>query len=249
MRCGKADTEAPRSRVKLDSAFHRNSGGSSTLFPVKEESTKISYLVLLSEQTYREEAFSDENFVATHPSPAFEGVYSGLHALFRLHARESPCAMLLRLQWNRRNLTLPDEPVVTPRPPVRLTGLKSRQMRKKRSSRQAERAQSPLLPWATAGTIGGRTSTFWPFSPVSDGATRPGSVGPDSSRAPGAQCSQNSTLPAPQILTDGLAPSAFDPQLEYITEQVVLFWQPPTCFSQCPPSSFVADDVSYSCAE
>ena len=40
LRCGKADTEAPRSRMKLDSAFPRNSGGRSTLFPAKEEWTR-----------------------------------------------------------------------------------------------------------------------------------------------------------------------------------------------------------------
>ena len=32
-------------------------------------------------------------------------------------------------------------------------------------------------------------------------------------------------------------------------EQVVVFWQPPCCFLQWSPSSFVVDDVSYSCAE
>ena len=51
------------------------------------------------------------------------------------------------------------------------------------------------------------------------------------------------------MLTDGSAPSVFDPKLEYSTEQVVLFWQPPSCFSQWSPSSFVMDDMSYSCAE
>ena len=58
---------------------------------------------------------------------------------------------------------------------------------------------------------------------MSDDATRPGSVEPNSSRAPGAQCSQNHTLPAPQIITDGSAPLVFDPTLKYSTEQVVLF--------------------------
>ena len=90
------------------------------------------------------------------------------------------------------------------------------------------------------------------FSPTSDGVTEPVYVGSDSSRAPGAQCSQRSTLPPPHTATaatDGSAPSAFDPTLEYSTEQAVLFWQPPSSFSQWSPSSFVVDDVSYSCAE
>ena len=84
---------------------------------------------------------------------------------------------------------------------------------------------------------------------MSDGATRPRFVGPDLSRAPEAQCSQSSTLPALQIITDGSAPPIFDSKLEYSTEQLVLFWQPSSCFSQWSPSSFVVDDVSYSCAE
>ena len=84
---------------------------------------------------------------------------------------------------------------------------------------------------------------------MTDGAIRPGSVGLDSSRAPEAQRSQSSTLPGPQTITDGSAPSDFDPTLEYSTEHVVLFWQPPSCFSQWSPSSFVVDDVSYPCAE
>ena len=46
-----------------------------------------------------------------------------------------------------------------------------------------------------------------------------------------------------------MAPSAFDPSLEHSTDNVVLFWQPPSYFSQWTPSSFVVDGVSYSCAE
>ena len=86
------------------------------------------------------------------------------------------------------------------------------------------------------------------FSPTSDDATRPGPVGPDPSRASGVKCSQNSTA-GPQLITDCSGPSVFDPTLGYSTEQVVLFWQPPSCFSRWSPSSFVVDDVSCSCAE
>ena len=53
-----------------------------------------------------------------------------------------------------------------------------------------------------------------------------------------------STLPAPKTITDDSAPSVFDPTLEYSTEQVELFWHPPSCFSQWFSLSFVADDVS-----
>ena len=49
--------------------------------------------------------------------------------------------------------------------------------------------------------------------------------------------------------SDELAPSAFDPSLEYSTNNVVLFWHSPSYFSQWYPSPFVVDGVSYSCAE
>ena len=41
----------------------------------------------------------------------------------------------------------------------------------------------------------------------------------------------------------------FDPSLEYSTNEVVTFWQPPSYTSPWSPSSFVVDDVPYSCAE
>ena len=91
-------------------------------------------------------------------------------------------------------------------------------------------------------------------------------VGSHSRRAPEAGRSQKGTLRAqsaedwccqtgtlqvhiPNRASDGLAPSTFDPSLEYSTDKVVLLWQPPSYFSQWSPSSFVVDDVSYSCVE
>ena len=64
-----------------------------------------------------------------------------------------------------------------------------------------------------------------------------------------AWCSRTETLRAqiPSTASDGLAPSAFDPSLEYSTDNVVLFWQPPFYFSQWSPSSFIDDGVSYFC--
>ena len=75
---------------------------------------------------------------------------------------------------------------------------------------------------------------------------------PDSPRAPGAQCSQISTLPhthTATAATDDSAPSVFGSTLEYSTERVVLFWQPPSYYSQGSPSFFTVDNVLYSCAE
>ena len=52
----------------------------------------------------------------------------------------------------------------------------------------------------------------------------------------------------PNTTSGGMAPSTFDPSLEYSTDKAV-FGQPPSFFSQWYPSLFVVDDLSYSCAE
>ena len=66
-----------------------------------------------------------------------------------------------------------------------------------------------------------------------------------------AWCSRTGTLQAqiPNTTSDGLEPSAFDLSLEYSTDNLVLFWQAPSYFSQWSPSSFALDGVSYSCVE
>ena len=46
-----------------------------------------------------------------------------------------------------------------------------------------------------------------------------------------------------------LAYDAYDPSLTYINDDVVLFWHPPSAFSQWTPSPFVVDLVEYNCAE
>ena len=48
----------------------------------------------------------------------------------------------------------------------------------------------------------------------------------------------------PNTASDGLAPSSLT-----LLSNVVLFWQPPSYFSQWSRSLFVVDGVSYSCAE
>ena len=65
-------------------------------------------------------------------------------------------------------MTLLDEPVVTPRPPVRSAGLHTRQKRKNRSSRQAGRVQSPLPPLGlTKRPSGTARAPSGHFSPIS----------------------------------------------------------------------------------
>ena len=62
-----------------------------------------------------------------------------------------------------------------------------------------------------------------------------------------ASCSRGLVFPDGDIAGPN-SDTAFDPCLEYSTDKVVLFWQPPSCFPPWSPSSFVVDDVPYYCA-
>ena len=60
-----------------------------------------------------------------------------------------------------------------------------------------------------------------------------------------ASCSRSLVIPD----GDSAGPNsntAFNPSLEYSTDKVVLFWQPPSYFPPWSPSSFAVDDVPYS---
>ena len=46
-----------------------------------------------------------------------------------------------------------------------------------------------------------------------------------------------------------IAPNDYDPSLTYISDNVVLFWQPPSVLSQWTISPFTVDLVDYACAE
>ena len=63
-----------------------------------------------------------------------------------------------------------------------------------------------------------------------------------------ASCSRGLVFPDGDIAGPN-SNTAFDPSLEYFTDKVVLFWQPPFYFPPWSPSSFAVDDVPYPCAE
>ena len=71
------------------------------------------------------------------------------------------------------------------------------------------------------GTLQDRTAEAW--------CSRKGTL---QARAAKTWCPRTGTLQAqiPSTASDGLAPSAFDPSLEYSTDNVVLFWQPRPIF-------------------
>ena len=156
--------------------------------------------------------------------------------------------------------TLRDGPVVTPRSPALSAG------RYSRKSTEGSLLSSSRSSFESPAPSGAVRAASCDFLPKSEGDTTRETLGPDSHRDPDAWCSRTRTLQArtaeawcsrtgtlqaqiPNTAPDGLAPSAFDPSLEYSTDNVVLFWQPPPYFLQWSPSSFVIGGVSYSCAE
>ena len=53
----------------------------------------------------------------------------------------------------------------------------------------------------------------------------------------------------PPFVQPELAYATYDALLTYISDDVVLFWHPPSAFSQWTPSPFTVDVVEYNCAE
>ena len=141
--------------------------------------------------------------------------------------------------------TLRDGPVVTPRPPGRSAGRSSRKSTEQSPLSSSGSSLEPPAPSGAARAASGG------YSPKCDGDTTRDTVGPDSPRDPAAWCPRTGTLQAPITSTASgeWTSSAFDPSLEYSTEDVVLFWHSPSYFSQWSPLPFVVDGVPYSCAE
>ena len=130
---------------------------------------------------------------------------------------------------------------MTPRPPARSAGRYSRHSAEESHISSSRSSLEPPAP-----SRAGRAASS-DFSPKSEGNTARETVGPDSHRDPEAWCCRTRTLQArtfeawcsrtgtlqaqiPSTASDGLAPSAFDPSLEYSTDNVGLFWQPRPIF-------------------
>ena len=144
--------------------------------------------------------------------------------------------------------TLPVEPVVTSQPPVNVTGVSARR-----------RADDSLLSTSKTGydfrapvdpqSMGSERVTSGDVSPTRDNTPPPVTVTPTPRFPSATQCPHRAALRASTIPSDGPVPSNFNHTRDYSTGNVVLFWQPPSIFSQWTALEFVVDDVSYSCAE
>ena len=71
------------------------------------------------------------------------------------------------------------------------------------------------------------------------------------------ECTRSVTTPSvllshdvrPPFVPLELAYATYDSSLTYISDDVVLFWHPPSAFSQWTPSPFTVDLIEYDCAE
>ena len=203
----KADTEAPISRVKLNSTFPRNSGGRSTLFPIKEEPTRLDASSPFPRRSAGRKPPPVDNLVPTIGGPLLKastgsaGPISSSRTL--TYVRSAPSATVEQAKPDTARRASGDS---TTSGQINRSIIPPKAQESQLSSSRTD-SEPPAPPGLWQKPSGEARASSGHFSPVSDGDTRPGSVGSDSSRAPGAQRSRSSTLPAPQILTDGSAPS------------------------------------------
>ena len=246
--------------TRFDPVSSRDSSGRSILFPIKEEPTSSATSSLSSKRANGNETPRARNLFPLARAPLSKtptGSTSPAPSLSTLtHVHQATSAPVAQ----DRDPTLRNGPVVTPRPPARSAGRYCRKDAKESRLSSSSNSSEPPVP---SGAV---RAVPCDFTPRSDKATTRPPVGSGSRRAPEAGRSQTGTLQAqsagdwypqtrtlqahrPTTASDGLAPSTFGPSPEYSTDKVVLSWQPPSFFSQWSPSSFVVDDVSYSCAE
>ena len=252
LRCGKANTETPRSRLKLDSAFPRNNDGCPILFPIEEESTRLATSSPFPTRSTGRKPSPVDPLLPPTGAPFLKSSTGSAGPLSSsrtpLHVRRAPSAPVEQEKPGTARRASGDS---TASGQINRTAypLNSEESQLS-SSRTGSEPPAPFGPGQRSS--GAVREPSGDFLPTGNGDTEPVYVEPDSPRAPGAQCSQRSTLAPPHTataVTDDSTYSVFDPTLEYSTERVVLFWQPPSYFSQWSPSVFVIDEVTYSCAE
>ena len=210
---------------------------------MKEESTSLATSSLSSKRANGNEPLREKSILPRARAPLKKtptgstGPASSLGTLTHVHQATSAPVV------QERHPTLCNGPVVMPRPPARPAGRYSCDSTEESRLSSSRNSSEPPAPSGAARDVSGD------FTPKSDKGTTRSPVGSDSRRppeggrsqrgAPRAQraeglCSQTGTLQThmPNTASDGLAPSTIDPSLEYSTDKVVLFWQPPPYSSQ-----------------
>ena len=179
--------------------------------------------------------------VATHTNPASENVYRVCWPSFVFRHANPGATGCVSTSETGGEPTLPDVPVVAPRPPVRSTEPYSRKSTVELRLSSGRSGSDPPAP------SGGVRAASCAICRQRERGTRG-----ESNRALEVQCSWTRRLQAQtaearcswtetwqaqttKTASDGLAPSGFDSTLEYSTNKVVMFWQPPSYFLAVVP--------------
>ena len=118
LRCGKANTQTPRSFARFDPVFARDNSGCSVLFSIKEESTRLATSSPFSKRHNGKEPLRVKTLLPPARAPLQKAPTgstepaSSLNTLTHVfQATSAPVAQ-------EEDPTLRDGPVVTPRPPA-----------------------------------------------------------------------------------------------------------------------------------
>ena len=175
----------PRSRVKLDSAFPRNSGRRFTLFPVKEGSTRLAASSPFPSRLAGRKPSPVGTLLPPTRAPILKASTGSAGPLSPsptlTHVRSAPPTTVERKQPDTARRVSGDS-TISSQINQTIIPLNAEESQVSPSSTGSE-PPAPLglrqRPSGAARTPSGL------FSRMSDGATRPGSMGPNSSRAPG----------------------------------------------------------------
>lgn len=190
--------------------------------------TNIFHLVSISEQVGRKESLSP---VGTLLAPLTRAPFvksptrsSGPFSL----SRTPPLVRSASSQRQKRKNgpTLSDEPVMTPQPPARSAGQRTRTMLKTADLVTKSGIRAPCPPWSKTQPIGRRKRTFSLIFASGRWCHRASIRGTGLISCTGARCSRRSTLQPPHTATVATNGSALRPSTQISNIQRSLFPEP-----------------------
>ena len=138
--------KTPRSLARLDPVFPRDSRGRSILFPIKEESSRLATSSPFSKRPNGKEPSRVGLLLPTTRAPLLKTSTGS--------ASPPSCSRTLTHMQRAASVpveqeeepTLPDGPVVTPRPPIRSTRRSSRKSTEESHLSSSRRSSEPPAP-------------------------------------------------------------------------------------------------------
>ena len=180
MRCRKAGTETPRSFARLDPVFPRNRGGGSTLFLIKEESSRLATSSPVSKRPNGKEPSRVGPMLSPTQAPLMKTPTGSTDpapsSRTLTHAHDAASLPVEQVE----EPTPRGRPVVTLRPPARSAGHDSG---KSTDESHLSSSRSSVEPPAPTGAV--RAASCY-LSPKREGDKTRETVGSDSHRNPEA---------------------------------------------------------------